>query len=194
MKRCLFFLPLLAVLVWPSAASGQQVEEFVSLTGRQVPYHILARALFEGALSRYRLGDTVYFDRYMETGLGYKPGSPAAEAIVAAIEAYEDSKPSDQKAQSVEEELVALINDEPAYWARQRAWQHEKAAALGDLYRVLRESLEEVGSSMAGIERYIDERIAPSTNLVTDKPLDADFFAVNDTFEEHAGIKQGADR
>ena len=194
MRKSVVVLPLLLAFIWPGVGVGQQAEDLVTLTGRQVPYYNLARAFFEGAVGTYRVGDPTYFENYLGNSLGYKPGSPAADAIIAALEAYEELKPSVEDRQSVEAELVALIHDEPAYYARQTAWEKSQAAALGDLFGALRESLEKVGSSMDGIERYIDERIAPTTELVSDKPLDANFFAINDTFEQHAGMKRGEDQ
>ena len=195
MKTTSVGLALLAALLWPGVAMGQPaargepqpLEEYVTLTGRQIPYYYLVRPFFEGAVARYQLADQVFFDQFLKR-LGFEPGSPAVQAFEASLEAYSNLIPSEQEKQDVHDELIALVDDEPAYWARQGAWEREQAEALGDLYRVLAETLEEVGSSMDGIELYIYHRIAPVTKLMSDKPLGARSYATTQAFEARAGL------
>ncbi len=181
----LLILTLGLVTTAPLAASPATEGQLIQLTGRQIPRYYLVLTFYENALMRYQLDERVFYHQFVER-MGLKVGSEEEDAFARSIEAFAALLPSEAEKAVRERELTLLREDPVALKARRTQFRKGEAGALGDIYHRLKSDLAEFGSTTDGIDNMIEGEIAQQTNMTSDKPLDADFFAIVGEFERRA--------
>ncbi len=184
---------LAAVLLVPVSGLGQVPEReppdlAFHLDGEQVPRYYLALHFFR--LAYFALQHNSDTRAALLQSLKIEEHSAVEQALHKALirahqlETGESEVSTSYTSESGRQTTVVIGSAEPKlapsdfasdaeYMSFINSKEIAQAEALALIYRDLEVELAKAGASMAGIERYIHDQIAPSTSMASDKPLDS---------------------
>ncbi len=153
------------------------------LEGHELPRYHLVRNFLQIAYSLY-YGDDASQSFFL-TSVGIKSGTAAEQALARALTRVHDLEFGEAGAETILHSTNSTtlsgrpIRDDlggpqsEGYEERLASAELERATELGEVYGNLIKELEDAGSSIDGLVRYMDEQIAPGTSMASSEPLDS---------------------